>query len=60
MIEYAKINDFVICAAQDEMGNHDCFYVCDKNMERVTTTRFEFAAQAIEWANKNYKRILDV
>ena len=56
MVEYAKINDFIICSD----GKHSGFYVCDKNMEKISSIKFDTACLAIEWGLNEYKRILDV
>ena len=56
MIEYAKINDFIVCSD----GKHSGFYVCDRSMEKVSPIKFDTAYEAIEWGLSEYKRILDV
>ena len=55
MIEYAKINDFIVCSD----GKHSGFYVCDRSMEKVSPIKFDTAYEAIEWANQNYKGVLN-
>ena len=34
------------------------FIVCDRNGERVSDKNFEYASEAMEWAQKNYKELV--
>ena len=54
MKEYAKVNNAIIM-----VDDSFKFHVYDRNMERLTNRVFDFAADAIDFAHKYEKKLLE-
>jgi hypothetical protein len=57
LIQYAKIDNFVIGAEINEMDEVVGYIVCDRNMERYSRECFESPALAIAWAHDNFRGV---
>jgi hypothetical protein len=56
--EYTKRDNCIIAAIVDEDEKLVAFTVTDNQLERVTTNNFNTAADAIKWADENYKGLV--
>jgi len=60
-VEYSNRQDkpFVIVGIVTEQEITAGFTVADKNMQRATDKNFRTAGNAIEWADENYKGLIN-
>ena len=60
-IEYSNRQDklFMIVGIVTEQDIVVGFTVADKNMQRATAKNFRTACKAIEWADENYKGLIN-